>query len=209
MLIPRQLSIPLVAVSRILGIAPVLTYADTVLWNAYPDDPQFPMSPDNMRFQHLFSGSDDEDAFYRASASVELKGAELLQIIEEYNHLPDVNDINVVFRIKRMLFRVAEIIDDLNDTVMSVRAGCDPHVFYYSIRPWYRGADADGPTSPGWIYEGVDESHLDLSGPSAGQSSVFHTIDVWLDIDHKLKQRRYPAPSEDNKKSDLTFMERM
>ena len=208
-LIPRQLSIPLVAVSRILGIAPVLTYADTVLWNVYPDDPQFPISPDNMRFRHLFSGTDDEDAFYRASASVELKGVELLHIFEEYNRIPDVTDINSIPQIKRMLRRVAEIIDELNDTVMSVRGGCDPHVFYNAIRPWYRGADADGPSSPGWVYEGVNDSHLPLSGPSAGQSTVFHSLDVWLDIDHKLKQRRYPAPSDENKKADHSFMERM
>ena len=75
-------------------------------------------------------------------------------------------------------------------------AGCD-------------GADADGPSSPGWVYEGVNDSHLPLSGPSAGQSTVFHSLDVWLDIDHKLKQRRYPAPSDENKKADHSFMERM
>ena len=52
-------------------------------------------------------------------------------------------------------------------------------------------------------------SKLDLSGPSAGQSSVMHALDLFLDIDHKLRQRRYPAPSEANKRADHGFMERM
>jgi len=54
-----------------------------------------------------------------------------------------------------------------------------------------------------------DSDTLDLSGPSAGQSSVMHALDIFLDIDHKLKDRRSPAPSANNKKADLGFMERM
>ncbi|KAH8117075.1 Indoleamine 2,3-dioxygenase [Phellopilus nigrolimitatus] len=208
--IPRTLSIPLVTVSELLGIAPVLTYADTVLWNAYPINPALPMTLDNMRFQHLFSGTDDEEEFYRTSAGVELRGVELLNVIEEFLSLPNVTDSSAVWKISRDLQRITSLIDELNDIVQSVRAGCDPHVFYWKIRPWYRGADANGPSSPGWIFEGVSDSDkLDLSGPSAGQSTVFHVLDVWFDIDHKLSQKRYPAPSDDNKKADHGFMERM
>jgi len=36
-----------------------------------------------------------------------------------------------------------------------------------------------------------------------------HALDIFLDIDHKLKDRRSPAPSANNKKADLGFMERM
>jgi indoleamine 2,3-dioxygenase len=208
--VPKTLAVPLVEVSRLLGIAPVLTYADTVLWNMAPINPNMPLDLGNIRFEHTFSGTDDENQFYVSSAGVEIRGTELLQIIEEYHALPNVTDVTAISKINKDLTRAASIIDDLNDIVQSVRAGCDPHVFYWQIRPWYRGSDADGPFSPGWIYEGVpDSEHLDLSGPSAGQSTVIHAIDMWLDIDHKLRQKRHPPPSEENTRADHGFMERM
>ena len=208
--VPKTLAVPLVTVSRKLGIAPVLTYADTVLWNMVPINPSLPLDLGNIRFAHTFSGTDDENQFYVSSAGVEIRGTEFLQIIEEYNVLPNVTDVNAISKINRSLARAANIIDELNDIVQSVRAGCDPHTFYWQIRPWYRGSDADGPTSPGWIYGGVPESEtLDLSGPSAGQSTVIHAIDAWFDIDHKLRQKQHPMPSEENKQADHSFMERM
>jgi indoleamine 2,3-dioxygenase len=83
-------------------------------------------------------------------------------------------------------------------------------VFYWQIRPWYVGSNVKGPTGPDWIYEGVEDSDLlDLSGPSAGQSSIMHALDIFLDVDHKLERRRVPAPSEENKRADTGFMERM
>lgn len=36
-----------------------------------------------------------------------------------------------------------------------------------------------------------------------------HALDIFLDIDHKLAQKRLPAPSEANKKADTNFMDRM
>lgn len=208
--IPKTLAVPLVAVSRTLGIAPVLTYADTVLWNMVPIDSRYPIAPDNMDFQYTFSGTDDEKAFYTTSAAVELRGAELLQIFEDFNSLPATADVTMIPKLAKDLQRVASIIAEMSDIVKSVRASCDEHVFYWAIRPWYCGSDADGPSSPGWIYEGCESAgRLDLSGPSAGQSPVMHALDIWLDIDHKLKERRSPAPSDDNKRADRGFMERM
>jgi indoleamine 2,3-dioxygenase len=76
------------------------------------------------------------------------------------------------------------------------------------IGKFVRGAK--GPEEPKWVYEGVEHSdELELSGPSAGQSSIMHAVDLFLDIDHKLRQKRYPAPSESNKRADHGFMERM
>ena len=208
--IPKTLSVPFVAVSNALGIAPILTYADTVLWNMQPINPLLPLSIDNMTFAQTFSETNDEMEFYRASAGVEIRGVELLHIIEDFNSLPDLNDDAAVYKVARDLHKVVHIVEDFGDVVKGVLAGCDRNVFYNCVRPWFRGSDADGPTSQRWIFEGVDESEIKhLSGPSGGQSTMMHALDVWLDIDHKLAQRRRPAPSSDNKKADHGFMERM
>lgn len=209
-LIPRALALPLVEVSRALNTAPVLTFADTVLWNWDLVDPSRPVTIENMRFRNLFSGTDDERNFYTTSARAELAGVEMLRIFNDYNNLPNVTDRVSITKIARDLAKLTTVIQEISSIIQSVRDVVDPHVFYWEVRPWFEGSQAKGPDEPGWIYEGVPNTHtLDLSGPSAGQSSVMHALDIFLDIDHKLKDRRYPTPSQDNKKADLGFMERM
>lgn len=208
--IPKALGIPLVAVSRCLGIAPILTYTDTVIWNLSPIDPARPLGWGNMRFNHLFSGTDDEQAFYITSAGVELRAAELLRIIDEYHAMSNINSKTAVDKVAKLLSRVEGIIMDLTEILQSVRTDCDPRVFHDLIRPWFNGSDSGGPATPGWIYEGVaDSDKLDRSGASAGQSPAMHALDIWLDIDHKLAQQRLPAPTEHNKRAERGFMERM
>jgi indoleamine 2,3-dioxygenase len=209
-IVPRALAVPLVEVSRALRIAPVLTFADTVLWNWELVNPMLPLSVENMRFTNLFSGTDDERNFYATSARAELVGVEMLRIINDYFNLPNVTDMTSISKISRDLTKLTGVIEELSDIIQSVRNVVDPHVFYWEVRPWYEGSQSRGPTEPDWVYEGVSDSGtLDLSGPSAGQSSVMHALDIFLDIDHKLKERRSPAPSPNNKKADLSFMERM
>ena len=53
--IPRAISVPLVEVSQQLGTAPVLTFADTVLWNWELADPSKPLSASNKRYVNLLS----------------------------------------------------------------------------------------------------------------------------------------------------------
>ncbi|PPQ98803.1 hypothetical protein CVT24_003357 [Panaeolus cyanescens] len=208
--VPRSLSVPLMAISRHLGFAPVLTFADTVLWNWELINPSQPLSVSNIDFLNLFSGTEDERNFYKASAYAELSGVEILNIIDSFQSQPNPSDFPSISKIARDLTRLASVIDDISEIIQSVRPTCDPHTFYWDIRPWFEGSDAKGPTDPGWIYEGFEHSEdLDLSGPSAGQSSVMHALDIFLDVDHKLRQRRFPAPSAENKRADHGFMERM
>lgn len=209
-IIPRGLAVPLVDVSKALRIAPILTFADTVLWNWELVDPKLPVTIENMHFTNIFSGTDDERNFYTTSARAELAGVEMLRIINDYQNLPNVTDLTSISKISRDLAKLTGIIDELSNVIQSVRGVVDPHVFYWEVRPWFEGSQSRGPDEPEWIYEGCAKVDTqDLSGPSAGQSSVMHALDIFLDVDHKLKERRSPAPSSDNKRSDVGFMERM
>ena len=173
LVVPASLAVPLVTVSDRLGIAPILTFADTVLWNWALVDPSKQLSPENIRSQTLFTQGQAEHNFYVCCASIELRGVEALRIINDYNNIISTSEADVIDRIADSLRRLSRVVDDLTTILQSVRATCDPHAFYFDIRPWFRGSDANGPDSPGWVYEGVNPSrHLELSGPSAGQSST-------------------------------------
>ena len=80
---------------------------------------------------------------------------------------------------------------------MDLRKGCDPDVFYRSVRS-FRGQDND-PRGRKWGFEGVGlgmvegkmdgstsevlEKPEDLSGPSAGQSALMHALHIILGLD--------------------------
>ncbi len=205
--VPESLAIPIVNVSRVLGIAPVLTFADTVLWNAIPADSQSPMSANNIKFTHSFSNTSTEMNFHIASAKAELRGVEILRIIEEYAQLPDIADVHAISKTSGDLRRLVAVVQDLTDILQNVKEAVDPYSFYWEVRPWFRGS---GCGASKWTYDGILESDsLDLAGPSAGQSTVMHAIDVFLSVDHQLHQKRSPAPSEENMRADRGFMERM
>ncbi|CAL1701004.1 unnamed protein product [Somion occarium] len=208
--IPRSLAIPLAAVSKELGIAPVLTFADTVLWNWDLIDPGRPLSIDNMRYVDLLSGSETEASFYKSSAAIELKGAEMLRIIEHFVNMTTVTSPRAIADMHHNLQQLKRIVNELTDIFSCIRSIVDPHVFYWIVRPWWMGAGKLSNGQPGWFFEGVpDYATFDLSGPSGGQSAVMHALDIFLDVDHRLSYHRSPAPSEANKKADRGFMERM
>ena len=204
--IPKSLAVPLVRVSKMLRMAPILTFADTVLWNARPKDPRRPVSVDNIHFENTFSGTEDEKEFYRSSASVELRGVEVIQIIHRYLNLNDPQNRINESQLRGDLLRLKAVVEELAESIQGVKEAVDPRVFYWQVRPWFNGSGSgDGRK---WVYQGVAESAVvDTSGPSAGQSAVMHAIDAFLGIDHR--QLRCPIPSVRKHHGDSAFMSRM
>lgn len=187
-------------------MAPILTFADTVLWNARPKDPRRPLSIDNMEFENSFTGTEDEENFYKASASVELRGVEAIQIIHRYLNLDDPEDRINESGLRSDLLRLKTVLEELTELMGCVRAAVDPRVFYWQVRPWFNGSGSGG--GQRWVYEGVSESAVvDTSGPSAGQSAIIHAIDAFLEIDHR--ELRCPIPSVRKQHGDSAFMDRM
>ncbi|KAL1668527.1 Indoleamine 2,3-dioxygenase [Schizophyllum commune] len=204
--IPRPLAAPMTAVARHLRMAPVLTYADTILWNVEKINEDGPLTMDNLRTETLFSGTEDESAFYMSQVRCELRGAELLSIMIDIANLPPARarDAATVAEVEGTLRRLSGDIDELTEIMKGIRPTCDPHVFYWQIRPWFVGSSEEHP----WVFEGADAGD-DLLGPSGGQSSLMHAIDVFLHIDHELRFTRTPAPTAENREADASFMRRM
>lgn len=154
---------------------PVLTYSDDVLYNWERQD------DDQLRSQTTFTGTIDEQEFYLTSARIELRGVDALEIMRSTMDEAFVGDNIAVRRITRYLHEMATVIDELKVLLMKVRQGCDPLVFYDEIRPWFRGRE-----DREWVFEGLEESGCpypsELSGPSAGQSSLVHSLDIFLGV---------------------------
>ncbi|TFK94745.1 Indoleamine 2,3-dioxygenase [Polyporus arcularius HHB13444] len=204
-IIPKPLAVPLVAVSQKLKLPPVLTFADIVLWNWEFVDPEQPLSLKNMRYVNVFSGTDTERNFYLLSAAAELKGVEMLKIIERVVNIPCPTTQSAIAAIKRDFEELVRVIDDLTTIIGDSSQTVHPNTFYWAARPWWNGSNGAAP----WVFEGVPPSSFDLGGASAGQSSVMHALDAFLDVDHGLKQGRQPAPSAENRRADTGFMEKM
>jgi indoleamine 2,3-dioxygenase len=135
-----------------------------------------------MQYTNVFSRTQDEENFYIVSAQAELLGIEAVHAIQAYSSLENVNiDDSAALKIAADLDRIKDSINEIASSLRSIRAMVDPRVFYDEIRPWFVGSTAERP----WVFEGVDQSDLvELDGPSSGQSSIMHALDVFLSIDH-------------------------
>lgn len=213
-LIPSAVSLPFVAVSRELGIPPILTYADTVLWNWKLNTqpitlavgrvlsnsalPTLGPPSTDISTRTSFTCSSDENCFYITSALIELRGVEALALMRRTLDETFLSDALAARRVTKYLTRLARVIEDITQLILDVRKNCDPVVFYDKIRPWFHGATAHG--RMGWRFEGVELSDREkqawgvLSGPSAGQSSLVHALDVFLGVDHRQHGTTPPIP---------------
>jgi indoleamine 2,3-dioxygenase len=187
--IPSPITIPLFQICAQLQLPPVLTYSDTVLYNWTLKTPSSRPTPalDNLQSRTLFTGTNDEQVFYLTSARMELRGVEALELMRSTMDEAFVGDALALRRITAFLARLAVVIDDLRALLTGVRDGCDPATFYSAIRPWFRGADSD-PAKRQWEFAGMDTNAewtypAELSGPSAGQSSLIHALDMFLGVD--------------------------
>ncbi|KAJ7168668.1 Indoleamine 2,3-dioxygenase [Mycena filopes] len=189
-IIPAPLARPLFHVCAQLQLPPVLTYADTVLYNWTLKTASSRPTPalDNLRSTTLFTGTTDEEVFYLTSARMELRGVEALALMRATMDEAFVGDALALRRITTFLTRLATVIDDLRVLLATVRDGCDPSVFYNAIRPWFRGADSGvGEAARRWVFEGMEGEPgwvypAELSGASAGQSSLIHALDMFLGV---------------------------
>lgn len=186
--IPPGITVPLLQISRHLSLPPVLTYSDNVLYNWSLVTPASDPMPalDNLQCNTLFTSTKDEEVFYLTSARMELRGVEALEIMRTTMDELFVGDDIAVERVTTYLHRLAVVTKELQDLLMTVRNGCDPTVFYREIRPWFKGIDSGAGRE--WVFEGLElDSTLtypqELSGPSAGQSSLIHSLDLFLGVD--------------------------
>jgi len=182
--IPQSIAVPLCAVSSLLDMPPVLTYADTVLYNWHLINPADGFTPENIAIDTTFTNTTSEEHFFKTSVLVEALGPTCLCLMKLAIDEAMVADTLSVTRIASSLLVLGGLIERVREVLERVREGCSPGVFYWQIRPWFHGGR--------WEMEGVEDpakrgSWLmsEFGGPSAGQSTLIHAFDVFLGVDHR------------------------
>ncbi|KAG6840454.1 hypothetical protein C0991_006630 [Blastosporella zonata] len=190
-IIPPSITLPLLQVSTQLRLPPVLTYSDNALYIwAHRTPPAATNSIptiDNLCCQTFFTGTTDEEEFYLTSIRIEFKGVDTLELMQMIMDEAFVGDDLATRRITQYLFSLSTIVRQLRAMLLAVKETCDPGVFYHQIRPWFRVMDTDPRKRP-WVFKGIENDHslqqpTELSGPSAGQSSLIHALDIFLGVD--------------------------
>jgi indoleamine 2,3-dioxygenase len=192
--LPKQVSEPWIAVSEHLKLPPIGTYAGLCLWNfkqIIPSDDIWDL--DNLTTINTFTGSIDESWFYLVSVFFEHHGAKVintgLQAIQDAHN----NDTKGLIS---HLQELAEKIDHLGSVMLRMEEMCDPHVFYFRLRPYLAGWKnmADVGLEKGVFY-GDETTPRVYAGGSNAQSSLIQFMDVVLGIQHYSTGER-PMPHE-------------
>ncbi|KAJ3804223.1 Indoleamine 2,3-dioxygenase, partial [Lentinula aff. lateritia] len=176
----------------------VLTYSDDVLynWSSGADG--------GLRVLTSFTGTESESHFYLTSARIELIGVKALGVMQGSLDELFVGDGIAKRRIAGFLGELAGVVGEMEAELNRMYGGCDPGVFYDRIRPWFQGEAEEGRR---WVFEGIEldprlEYPRHLGGPSAGQSSLIHALDIFLGVQHHHHH-------SDSNSPDDTFLARM
>lgn len=205
--IPQQLARPLIEISNRLEVRPLATYSSLCLWNFRPLVKE--INNDNWHINNLatictFTGSTDESGFYLVSVYLEYKGGEVIQVgLKALERAREGSAAGLVGELQRL----AQLIDNLGAILMRMEEFCDPHVFYFRIRPFLNGwtnMKDIGFDRNGLIY-GDSADLRSYSGGSNAQSSLFQFLDMLLGIEHYAEDGEL-APSKNTPNAFLLDM---
>lgn len=183
--LPRQVADPWVETSSHFDLPAIASYAGTCLWNfktIFPDVAPAEWSLENLATLTTFTGSYDESWFYLVSTAIERQGAPCLAHgLDAIKACREGDSESVV----KNLQALAEYIDELTTSLARMFEMCDPHTFYFRIRPYLAGwknmADAGLPHG---VRYGDSPEYRQISGGSNAQSSLIQALDILLNVEH-------------------------
>ena len=179
--IPRKLAVPLYEVTKRLQVNPVCSYANLVLQNYYLNDPRGPHSEDNLSTAATFTGTPDEEWFFKVHVLVEIAAtAGLKAMVQAHGAMAKGDDKSLAPQLKA----VASSLNDMRVAMNKMFLNCDPKTFYVKLRQFYAGSKGLDAFPDGLIYEGVSSSPLQYYGGSGGQSSAIYSFDIFLGVSH-------------------------
>ena len=165
---------------------PVASYAAVCLWNYKTIFDDEAISLENLATLHTFTGSLDESWFYLLSVAIEARGGPTLPLMLRAIQAARDEDSYIV---TQCLQAFAERLDELTSLLGRMYEMCDPHTFYFRIRPYLAGsknmAEAGLPRGVKYLDGSGNEEFRQYSGGSNAQSSLIQAFDIILGIEHR------------------------
>ncbi|SGZ54816.1 CIC11C00000003877 [Sungouiella intermedia] len=196
--IPESVARPLVDTAETLGLPPLATYAGLCLWNFKEIMPTGNsiknLDLDNLTTINTFTGSIDESWFYLVSVFFEYKGAGTIRTgVESIAHAQNGDSDKLIGSLQKL----AQAIDELGTVLMRMEEMCDPHVFYFRIRPYLAGWKnmADAGLNKDGVFYGNEQKPRAYAGGSNAQSSMIQFLDSLLSVKHFSTGER-PVPHQ-------------
>lgn len=149
---------------------------------------------ENLATLHTFTGSLDESWFYLVSVAIEGRGAPVVPRMLEAVAAAREGDVHTVLRFLNFF---AEILEDIIALLVRIIENCDPHVFYFKIRPFLAGsknmAEAGLPYGIWYEDENGKGSWRQYAGGSNAQSSLIQAFDLILGVEHRPTGVRFSS----------------
>ncbi len=182
--LPNQLAKPWIITAKYLELPPIATYAGLILWNfttLFPTDNK-EWDLDVLGTNITYTGSIDERWFYLVSVAFERASAPCLTTgLDAIRACREDNASKVITNLQKL----AEAIDYLITLLGRMEEQCDPHVFYFRMRPFLAGWKNMAESGlPHGVRYGDETEYREFSGGSNAQSSIIQALDILLGVEH-------------------------
>ncbi|KAK7418155.1 hypothetical protein QQX98_004130 [Neonectria punicea] len=195
-ILPPQITVPFLQVSKHLELPPVLTYAAANLWNFSCAGDDF-SNLDDLNTLLSFTGTESESWFLLISVAMEARAGAIIPPMMEAIDAVKTRDYEVIIS---ALNGIRTCIDGVGVLLERMYEKCDPMVFYTQIRPFLAGSknmEAAGLPRGVFYDEGNGKGEWQqLRGGSNGQSSLIQFFDIVLGIEHSTSGNNTPEKGQ-------------
>lgn len=177
-IISAGIAVPLIELSRKLGMPPIMSYTDYALNNWRRKDPREAIEVGNLELLQKFSDIPDEAGFILPHVEIEAEAGQGLDAITKAKKAVQRND---PWAVATELYVIGNSLRDMHATLGRIQESCSPEVYYHSVRPYLFGFK-------GVMYEGAHglrNRRRTLRGETGAQSSVVPSFVAALGIKHK------------------------
>ncbi|XP_006860050.1 PREDICTED: indoleamine 2,3-dioxygenase 2 [Chrysochloris asiatica] len=180
-ILPRNLALPFVEVSRNLGLPPILLHSDLVLTNWTKRNPEGYERKENLDIIIAFPGGESLRGFILVTLLVEKAAVPGIKaLVQSVNAILQSSQDSLLQALQQLRLSI----QDITKSLKQMHDYVDPDIFYAVIRIFLSGWKDNSAMPAGLIYEGVSKEPLKYSGGSAAQSTVLHAFDEFLGICH-------------------------
>jgi indoleamine 2,3-dioxygenase len=205
--LPKEIAIPLMKISKMVGRPPILSYASYCLYNWTRLDRSKPVELGNIKLLQNFTlveGRRDENWFVLVHVDIEDKASQAISAIERFNVATLADNLILKTEITSLLEEINTGLSQMCATLDRMPEECSADVYYGQVRPYIF-------SYVNVVYEGCDTIPMTYRGETGAQSSCIPAIQTALGVKHRdsmltahrKDMRNYMPPAHRNWLADL------